>query len=77
MIQRAQDLNPEAARAAAHLLRRVADSMFIPYTPGGSLTLGLVDDEDLEKYPCWETSATEYLNKAGLAIGQRRKGMGR
>ena len=67
MIQRAQDLNPEAARAAAHLLRRVADFMAIPYTAGGSLTLGLVDDKDLEKYPCWGTSATEYLNKAGLA----------
>ena len=71
MIQRAQDLNPEAARAAAHLLRRVADFMAIPYTAGGSLTLGLVDDEDLEKYPCWETSATEYLNKAGLALGRK------
>ena len=71
MIQRAQDLNPEAARAVAHLLSRVADFIAIPYTAGGSLTLGLMDDEDLEQYPCWETSATEYLNKAGLALGRK------
>ena len=71
MIQRAQDLNPEAARAVAQLLRRVADFMAIPYTAGGSLTLGLVDDENLERYPCWGTSATEYLHKAGLAIDRK------
>ena len=71
MIQRAQDLNPEAARAAAQSLRRVADFMAIPYTAGGSLTLGLMDDEDLEKNPCWGTSATEYLDKAGLALGRK------
>ena len=45
--------------------------MAIPYTAGGSLTLGRVDDEDLEKYPSWGTSATEYLNKAGLATGRK------